>query len=85
MTTLRFEGGGHAEIVSIEPQGVVLASSVAAPPGATLSAQSEVGSLLVKVRSCRRGAGELGFRIEGRFVNLSRLQRERLSAERGAS
>ena len=73
---------------------VTLASSAPSPPGSTVEAvfnpagltQPSAGAQLsvtvrVKVRGCRRDAlpdGREGFRIEGRFVSLTRGDREAL-------
>jgi hypothetical protein len=78
---LELAGGDRARIESSDGERVTLLSDVAAPPGATLSGAlaGEPASYSVKVRSCRRDGGL--FRIEGRFVNLSRAQRARIVGE----
>jgi hypothetical protein len=67
----------------IESDGneVTLLSSEAFPPGAPIDVPIEGEALRVKVRSCKRSdeAPELPFRILGRFQNLTRAQRERVS------
>jgi hypothetical protein len=63
---------------------VVLESEAAAPPGASLSCQVEGTALpfKVKVSSCKRSAGSAAsaYRIEGRFVDLTREQRAALGS-----
>jgi len=79
---LLLEAGGTATIASIDGERVVLSSSVSSPPGSTLRGRLAGDDLpiAVKVRSCRRESGDpASYTIEGRFVNLSRAQRERLS------
>jgi hypothetical protein len=78
-------GGGDAFIVEHSGDFVTLASSAPSPPGSTLEAVHAEGArtvtVRVKVRGCRRHNlpdGRDGFRIEGRFVSLTRADRERL-------
>ncbi|HET9953626.1 MAG TPA: hypothetical protein VFQ61_03935 [Polyangiaceae bacterium] len=83
-------GGGVARIVRADADNVMLETGAPSPPGSTLRLlvlNREVG---VKVRGCRRiegsmqgrlegamdSAGSALFRIEGRWVSLSREQRE---------
>lgn len=86
---LRLASGGDAFIVEVAREGdfVTLASTEPAPPGSTVEARHEGGarsvSVRVKVRGCRRQPlpdGRDGFRIEGRFVSLTRGDREILFA-----
>jgi hypothetical protein len=67
---------GDGRIVSVEGARVVLESETAAPPGASLSCNVEGMPLpfKVKVSRCKRSAPG-AFRIEGRFVDLTREQR----------
>lgn len=78
---LELSGGGRARIEASDGERVTLLADAAAPPGATLhgTLAGEAASYRVKVRSCRRD-GER-FRIEGRFVNLSRAARARIVGE----
>lgn len=79
---LDLEGGGTANIIAIDGERVVLSSSVSSPPGSTLRGRltGDDASIAVKVRSCRREPGDsVVYTIDGRFVNLSRALRERLS------
>jgi hypothetical protein len=78
-------GGGDAYIVEHKDDFVTLASVAPSPPGSTVEAQHTAGersvTVRVKVRGCRRHPlpdGRDGFRIEGRFVSLTRAERETL-------
>jgi hypothetical protein len=80
-------GGGDAFIVEHDGDFVVLASSAPSPPGSTVEATHVGGArsvtVRVKVRGCRRERlpdGREGFRIDGRFVSLTRGDREVLFA-----
>jgi hypothetical protein len=87
--------GGEALLVSIAADAVVLASTVAAPPGSriegTVAAPGAAARLLrVKVHACRRQAEPAGpgghpFRIEGRPIDLRRDLRASLESQIGAS
>jgi hypothetical protein len=74
------EKGGDARVLDTDGDRVTLESTRAFPPGAPLLARAEDTSepYRVKVRSCRR-TGDSQFRVDGRFVNLSREQREKLT------
>ena len=79
------KGGGDAYIVEHSDELVTVASVAPSPPGSTLEASHTGGprsvTLRVKVRGCRRQPlpdGREGFRIEGRFVSLTRADREAL-------
>lgn len=80
-------GGGDAFIIEHSPTSdfVTLASTAPSPPGSTVEAVFSGAQLSVtvrvKVRGCRRDAlpdAREGFRIEGRFVSLTRGDREAL-------
>jgi hypothetical protein len=82
---LSLKRGGDAFIVEHDGDHVVLASSASSPPGSTLeasfAADTRSVSVRVKVRGCRRAPlpdGREGFRIDGRFVSLTRNDRELL-------
>ncbi len=82
-------GGGDAFIVEHDGDFVVLASSAPSPPGSTVEATHAAAersvTIRVKVRGCRREPlpdGRDGFRIDGRFVSLTRADREILFASR---
>jgi len=72
---------GSGVLVTTDGESVTLLSSVAAPPGSPLEGSLEGATYRVKVRSCRRTdeSPDHPFRIEGRFQNLSRAQRERVT------
>lgn len=80
---LRFElsAGGTATLVDTDGDKVTLLSSRAFPPGSTLRAEGtgDARAYAVKVRSCQKD-GENGFVVGGRWVSLSREQREFLRA-----
>lgn len=84
-------GGGDAFIVHHDGDFVTLASSAPSPPGSTVEATfagARSVSVRVKVRGCRKDAlpdGREGFRIDGRFVSLTRGDRETLFASQGES
>lgn len=84
---LQLKRGGDAFILEHQGDFVVLASTAPSPPGSTLDAQHVGGqrsvAVRVKVRGCRRDNlpdGRDGFRIDGRFVSLTRGDREVLFA-----
>ncbi len=70
------DGGGRARVMQTDGDRVTLSSDRAFPPGADLEGSSAIGRLRVKVRGSKRQGDE--FRVEGRFVNLSRAQRAAL-------
>jgi hypothetical protein len=74
---LELEGGGTFTVVDTDGDLVVLSSTRALPPGAPARAHvaGDAATWVVKVRGSR--AEGSGFRVEGRFVNLTRAQRER--------
>jgi len=75
---LSIASGGEAAIVENQGDYVVVRSSVASPPGSTLSLKHGELTVLVKVRGCKRLDGELPFRIEGRLVSFTRAARDAL-------
>ena len=76
---LSIVSGGEAAIVENQGDHVTVRSSVASPPGSTLSMKHGELSVLVKVRGCKRlDENELPFRIEGRLVSFTRAAREAL-------
>ncbi len=74
------QGGGEAQLVETDGTLVVVVASRAFPPGATLVGiwAPDSAGYPIKVRGSRKVDG--GFRVEGRLMNLSRAQRERLLA-----
>jgi hypothetical protein len=88
--TISVEGRGEADIVSTDGTRVVLDCASSAPPGASLSCMLDgAPPFRIKVSSCKWSSdpGEKAFRIEGRFVDLTREQRARLGGalQRGSS
>jgi hypothetical protein len=79
---LALEGGGTAEVAESDGTHVVVCASRASPPGSTLSGVAEglARPFRVKVRGCKKlpDGGERPFRIEGRFVDMTREQRAAL-------
>jgi hypothetical protein len=89
---LQLKRGGDVFIVEHSGDFVTLASTAPSPPGSTveavLNAAPRSVSVRVKVRGCRREPlpdGRDGFRIDGRFVSLTRGDREILFASQGES
>jgi hypothetical protein len=85
MAELELEDGTRASILETDGDRVVVLARKPAPPGASLKLRftGESGSYLIKVRGSRRVEedGVESFRIEGRWVNLTRAQRERVRSE----
>jgi hypothetical protein len=83
LKTLALDDGSEALLVTSEGDHVVLLAKAAAPPGSPLRARFEGAPVVVKVRGSRRvepdGEGR-AFRVEGRFVGLTRELRARLQA-----
>jgi len=82
---LTLKRGGDAFIVEHSGDFVQLASSAPSPPGSTVEAtyagEAHRVTVRVKVRGCRRDPlpdGRDGFRIDGRFVSLTRGDRQTL-------
>jgi hypothetical protein len=80
---LALEGGGRATLVETDGDRVTLLATRPFPPGSPLAGEGPLGTLRVKVRGCKRD-GE-AFRVDGRFVNLSREQRAALAGDRDAT
>jgi hypothetical protein len=74
--------GERAAIAHSDGNHVVVQSEVAKAPGTPAVVSAADGSRYeIKVRTCRRaGDAALPFRVEGRLVNLSTLDRARLLA-----
>ena len=74
---------GRARVLSSNGHQALLASSEPFPPGATLTAEHDTTVFCLKVRGCRRvseAREDLEYRVEGRWLNLSRPQRDWLLA-----
>jgi hypothetical protein len=71
---------GTALLVESDGDRVALLMDAPAPPGMSLhgTLAGELLGYTVKVLRCRREA--TSFRVEGRFVNLSRALRQRVQA-----
>jgi hypothetical protein len=75
------QGEGEARVVETDGARAVLESSQPFPAGATLIGRSASGAeYRVKVRGGRR-IDARWFRIEGRFVSLTKTQREEILAQ----
>jgi hypothetical protein len=83
--TLEILGGGSAMLLSSEDEQGAIEMERASPPGSTVELVVAGAPLRLKVRQCRRveGEGQLEskprFRVDGRWINLSRAQRELLN------
>jgi hypothetical protein len=80
---LLLEKGGSALLLSTDGDRVTLLSPAAAPPGSSVLASYEGARLVVKARGSKRvepDAEGRAFRVEGRFVGLTRELREKLTA-----
>jgi hypothetical protein len=80
---LQLEKGGSALVLEFDGERVTLLSAVAAPPGSSLAGSYEGARLVVKARGSRRvepDAEGRAFRVEGRFVGLTRELREKLAS-----
>ena len=80
---LDLDGDGSASIETTDGNFVSLHASRAFPPGSTLRGQLQDEGLRyeVKVRGSKRMDTDLErpFRVEGRFINLSREHRARVT------
>jgi hypothetical protein len=86
MQQLKLAGGGQTTLLETDGDHVALICSEPYPPGCTLVARvvGENLTLQIKVRGCRRleATEPRRFRLEGRFVNLGKAERERLLSSR---
>ena len=81
---LGLDKGQRAAIVTTDGDQVTLNASVPSPPGSSLDATLETHSLRIKVRGCRKdpkNPEDLPFTIEGRFVSLTKAQRQAVLGE----
>ena len=82
MLSLELVRGGSAVVLETDGDRVTLLSSLSSSPGSTLELTLEGASYKVKVRGCRKveadGAGR-AFRVEGRWVSLSRSGRAKVT------
>jgi hypothetical protein len=80
---LLLDKGGTALLAETDGDRVTLLSPAAAPPGSSVVATYDGARLVVKVRGSKRvepDAEGRTFRVEGRFVGLTRDLREKLTA-----
>lgn len=83
---LEVAGGGSARLLSIDGENGTIEAERASPPGSTVELVVAGAPLRLKVRQCRRVEGDAElegksrFRVDGRWVNLSRAQREDLTS-----
>ena len=79
---LELKSGGPACLIENSDDHVNVRSAKPSPPGSTLELVHRGLTLQVKVRGCKRVGGDewqdMPFRIEGRFVSLTRAGREQL-------
>ena len=80
MLELSWTDSGHAELLEAHGDQAVLKSSRPFPPGCPIEGTTPEGhSYRLKVRGSRKvDDSPLPFRVEARFVNLSRVQKEQL-------
>jgi hypothetical protein len=74
--------GGHAEVVSVEGDGIVLRSTTPAPPGARLEAKlaaEPTAPVKVKSHGTHKEA-DGSFTLKGRLIDATRDLRDRLIA-----
>ena len=75
-----FAGRGTATVVESDGNVVLLDATFSSPPGSPLEGSAEGATYKVKVRSSKKQPGEAPrFLIEGRFVDLTKQQRERVT------
>jgi hypothetical protein len=80
---LSLDAAHHATITTASDHDVALISTRPYPPGATLrgsAPESDLAPYVIKVKACRRQAGSQPavYEVRGRFVNLTRAQRQQL-------
>ena len=78
---LTWSKGGHAEVVTVESDAIVLRSTTSAPPGARLEAKlAGETPLPVKIKSHGTHREEDGsFTLKGRLIDATRELREKLT------
>ena len=84
MKELGLPSGATAVVLETDGERVTLLAQAASPPGSSLTASFEGTTVTVKVRGSQRvepdAAGRC-FKVEGRFVSLSRAQRLALTGQ----
>jgi len=84
MTELELPSGATALVLETDGERVTLLAPAASPPGSSLVLALGGASVTVKVRGSRRVEADAAgrcFRVEGRFVSLSRALRLALTGE----
>jgi hypothetical protein len=75
---LTLETGGTAVVVESDGSSVVLRSTTAAPPGSIVvgACDGDARPYRIKVRACARDrtSDAVAFRVQGRFVDITREQ-----------
>ena len=79
---LMWSKGGHAEVVSVEGDAIVLRSTTSAPPGARLEAKLVMEPPVpVKIKSHGTHREQDGtFTLKGRLIDATRFIRQELGA-----
>ena len=76
---LAWAKGGHAEVVSLAGESIVLRSTTSAPPGARLEAKTDDGDL-VKIKSYgTHKEADGSFTLKGRLFDATRALRDKLA------
>ncbi|HVU05563.1 MAG TPA: hypothetical protein VHE30_27635 [Polyangiaceae bacterium] len=72
-------GGHEGRVLRTDGAAVAIQSTLPSPPGSlvTFLLEGTAATYKMKVRGCRKSEGaDLPFTIEGRFVDLTRAQRD---------
>lgn len=83
MTSIQLEKGGAARLVQLDGDRATVESPMASAPGSRLGMKVDGRTLRLKVHRCVR-EGEV-FTISGRFIDLTRDLRARLTSELNGS
>jgi hypothetical protein len=75
---LTFSERGTATVIESDGVHVALDATFSSPPGSTLSGTLEGTMYQVKVRSSRKQESDGHFRIEGKWVSLTKATREKI-------
>ncbi len=76
---LTWQKGGHAEVVSLEGEQIVLRSTTSAPPGARLDATLADGEALKIKSHGTHKESDGSFTLRGRLLDARRELRERIA------
>jgi hypothetical protein len=78
--TLTFGNRGTANVLESDGNLVLLDATFSSPPGSPLEGSAEGSTYKIKVRSSKKQPGDATrFLIEGRFYDLTKAQRERVT------